>query len=178
MSDLQQRHPPDLPRKMRLGRHPRVAREKQSRAAVAHEQHDRLFVDIRLARRPRRVRTQHVERDAIDVEPIAASRGAPLRSIALDRAEELEISDIRHRLTRLQDITRIERLEHCRQAAEMVEMRVRRDDRGQLGRAVTPQKRHDDTPAGITPWPARPTIDQDPTPRRTAQRYRVALADV
>src|SRR5256885_1094725 len=119
MSDLQQRHPPDLPRKMRLGRHPRVA-----------------------------------------------------------RAEELEISDIRHRLTRLQDITRIERLEHCRQAAEMVEMRVRRDDRGQLGRAVTPQKRHDDTPAGIPPWPARPTIDQDPTPRRTAQRYRVALADV
>src|SRR5437899_2968409 len=35
MSDLQQRHPADLPRKMRLGRHPRVAGEEQARTAVA-----------------------------------------------------------------------------------------------------------------------------------------------
>src|SRR6266568_2474281 len=65
MPDLQQRHRPDLAREMRFGRNAGVTREEQSRAAEADEQHDRFLVDVRLADRPRRVRTQHLDRDAV-----------------------------------------------------------------------------------------------------------------
>src|SRR6266581_1789196 len=109
---------------------------------------------------------------------IGAEHGAPLRAITLDRAEEPEISRIRHGLTGLEHIRRVERVEHGRQAAEMIEMRVRGDNRRQLRRAVASEKRHHDASAGIPLRPPRPTINQHPPPGGTAQRNRVALPNV
>src|SRR3989449_7501869 len=130
MPYLQQRHPPDLTREMRFGRDSRIPREEQPRAPVSHEQHDRFLVDVRLAHRPRRVRTQDVDRYPIQLQPVAAPRRPPLGAIAFDGAKEAEIPSIRHRLTRLEHERRIEGIEHRRQPAEMVEMRVRGHDRG------------------------------------------------
>src|SRR5439155_20867265 len=154
------------------------AREEQPRAPVSHEQHDRFLVDVRLSHRPRRVRTQDVDRYPIQLEPVAAPRRPPLSAITFDRAEEAEIPRIRHRLSRLEHESRIECIEHRRQAAEMIEMRVRRHDRGELRRAVASQERDDDSAAGISLWSARPSVDQQPSPRRTAQGDGVTLADV
>src|SRR5256712_12421946 len=178
MPYLQQRHPPDLTREMRLGRDSRIAREEQPRASVGHEQHDRFLVDVRLAHRPRRVRTQDVDRYPVQLEPVAAPRRPPLRAITFDRAEEAEIPRIRHRLSRLEHERRIERIEHRRQAAEMIEMRVRRHDRGELRRAVASQERYHDPAAGVAQRSARSSVDQQPPPRRTAQGDGITLADV
>src|SRR6266436_1688459 len=176
--DLQQRHAPDAPREMGLRRHSRVPREQESRGAVGHEEHDRLLVDVRLADRPRRIRAQHVERYAVQLQPIATPCRAPLRPVALDGAEEPKIARIRHRLPRLHDEGRIERVEHGGEAAEMIEMSVRGHDCRQLRGTVSPQERHHDATAGISLWSSGSAVDQQPPPRRTAQRNRVTLADV
>src|SRR3989442_11958471 len=101
MPHLQQCYPPNVPGEMCLGRDSRIPREEQPRAPVSHEQHDRFLVDVRLAHCPRRVRTQDVDRYPIQLQPVAAPRRPPLCAITLDRAEEVEIPGIRHRLTRL-----------------------------------------------------------------------------
>src|SRR5216683_702892 len=178
MPYLQQRHPPDLPREMRLGRDSRIAREEQPRAPVGHEQDDRFLVDVRLAHRPRRVRTQDIDRYPIQLHPVAPARRPPLGAITFDRAEEAEIPRIRHRLTRLEHERRIERIEHRRQAAKMIEMRVRGHDRRQLHRALASQERYHDPAAGIALRSARPSVDQQPAPSRTPQSDGITLADV
>src|SRR6266566_1461106 len=163
---------------MGLRRLSRVPREQESRGAVGHEEHDRLLVDVRLADRPRRIRAQHVERYAVQLQPIAPARRTPLGAIALDGAEESKIARIGHRLPRLEDKGRIERVEHGGQTAEMIEMGVRGHDRRQPRSTCRAQERHHDTAAGISLWSPGPAIDQEPPPRRTAQRDRVTLADV
>src|SRR5439155_26145990 len=93
-------------------------------------------------------------------------------------SEEVEIPRIGHRLPRLQHERGIERIQHRPQAAEVIEMRVGRHDRRQLSRASLAQKRHHDSAAGVASWSARPAVDQQPPPRRTAQRNRIPLSDV
>src|SRR5438876_616580 len=176
--DLQQRHAPDAPREMGLRRHARVPREQESRGAVGHEEHDRLLIDVRLADRPRRIRAQHFERYAVQLQPIATSCRAPLCPVALDGAEEPKIARVRHRLPRLEDEGRIERIEHGGEAAEMIEMSVRGHDCRQLRGTCLTQERHHDPAAGISLRSPRPAVDQQPPPSRTAQRNRVTLADV
>src|SRR6266699_2704378 len=85
MPDLQQRHRPDLAREMRFGRNAGITREEQARATEADEQHDRFLVDVRLADRPVRVRTQHFNRYAVQLELVAAARRPPLGAVALHR---------------------------------------------------------------------------------------------
>jgi len=178
MPHFQQRDVADLSRQVRLSRKPRVAREQQSHAAVGHEQHDRFLIDVGLAPDPGRVRAQDFNGHPVQLELVAATSRAPLCPIALDRAEKGEIAGIRHRLARLQHIGRIERVEHSRQATKVIEMRMARYDRCQLGRAVTPQKRHHHAATGIAVGSPRSSIDQQPTSRRTAQCNGVALPDV
>src|SRR6266576_3755509 len=178
MPDFQQRHAPDPSREAPLRGDSRVTGEEQARAAEGDEQHDRFLVDVRLAYGPGGVRTHHLDRPAVHVHPIAAASGAPLRAITLDRAEEPEISRIWYRLAGFEHVRRVERVEHRRQATEVIAMRVRGNNCRQLRRPVAPEKRHDDAPAGIPLRSPGPTIDQHPPPRRTAQRNCVALADV
>src|SRR5713101_1938595 len=163
---------------MRLGRHSRITREQQPGGAVGHEEHDRFLVDVRLTDRPRRVRAQHLERYPVELQPIAPARRAPLSPITLDGAEEPKVPGIRHWLPGLEHKGWIERVQHRGQAAEMIEMGMRRHDRRQLSGTMTPQERHHDPAAGISLRSPRPAIDQQPPTRGTAQGNRVTLADV
>src|SRR5206468_3567909 len=140
--------------------------------------HDRLFIDIGLAPSPGRVRTQHLDGDAIQLEPVTASCRTPLCAVALDCGEEAKIAGVGHRLSRLEHERGVERVEHRRQTAEVIEMRVRGHDTRKLRRAVTTQERHHDAAPRIPLWPARATIDQQPPAGRTAQCDGVSLTDV
>src|SRR5207249_10692910 len=124
----------------------------------------------RLAPAPGGLRTHHSAPPPPNVQPPPAASGPPLRAITLDRAEEPEVSRIRYRLAGFEHVRRVERVEHRRQAAEVIAMRVRGDNCRQLRRPVAPEKRHDDAAAGIPLRSPGPTIDQHPPPRRTAQR--------
>src|SRR5207247_10353647 len=110
--------------------------------------------------------------------PISLASRTPLGAIALDGAEESKIARIGPRLSRLEYKGRIERVEHGRQTAEMIEMGVRGHDFRQPRNTCRTQERHHDPAAGISLWSPGPAIDQEPPPRRTAQRDRVTLADV
>ena len=99
-------------------------------------------------------------------------------AVAFDRSQESQIARVGHRLPRLQDERRIERVEHGRQPAVMIEMRVCRHDRSQLRRALRTQKRYHDAPARVTLGPARAAIDQQPAPGGSPQCDRVALSNV
>src|SRR5438034_741580 len=61
VTHFQQCHSPHLPREMGLGRHPGISRKQQPSPGIRHEQHDRFLIDVGLARRPCRVRAQHVD---------------------------------------------------------------------------------------------------------------------
>src|SRR5258705_3815740 len=178
MPDFQQGHAPDAPRETGLRRHSRVPREQESRGAVGHEEHDGLLVDIRLADRPRRIRAQHFERDAVQLQSIATPGRAPLCSVAFDGAEEPKIARIGHRLPRLEHEGRIERIEHGGEPPAMIEMRVRGHDRRELRGTCRPQERHHDTAAGVALRSPRPAIHQQPPPPRPAQRKPRPLAGV
>src|SRR5882672_4097389 len=178
MAHLEQRHVADPPRQMRLGRYPGVAGQQQSRRPIRHEQHDRLFIDIRLAYRPGGVRTQHLDRDAIELEPVTASSRMPRCAVALDGGEEAEIPGVGHRLPWLEHEGGIERVEHRWQTAEVIEMRVRRHDTRELRRTVPAQERHHDAAPGVSLRPARATVDQQPAAGRTPQGDGVSLPDV
>src|SRR5262247_3112283 len=178
MSYLQHADTSDAPRQMRLGGQPGVACEQQSGRSVRHQQNERLLVDIRLPHSPRGVRTQHLDGDPVQLQPVPAPRCSPLGTVPLYRAEKAEVAGVRHGLARLQHEGWVERVEHCMEPAVMIEMRMCGHDNGYDGGAVPAQERHDDSPPGIALWTARTAVDEHPATRWTPQRHRIALPNV
>src|SRR6266566_9480543 len=180
MPHLEQRHVPNRAGNVRFRRQAGIAGEQQARRPIRHEEDDRLLVDIRLTDRPGGIWAQHLERHAVELEPITTARRPPLGAVCFDGAEESQVIRVRHRFSRLEHVRRVERLEDRGQPAEVVEVRVRRDDDGELRRAVTPQERHHYPAPRIAKRrrSARSAVDQEPAPSRRPQRDRVPLTDV
>src|SRR5256714_4687197 len=77
LQDLHRTHPPGEPR---LDRQSRVRLEQHSDGAVRHAQHHAMLVHIERQRHPERIGTQHLEPDAVHLDPVAGPRRMPPRA--------------------------------------------------------------------------------------------------
>ena len=175
MPNLEHLHLADPPRETPLDRQPGVGLEQKPRAPVAHHQHHAVLVHVEREREPQAVRAQHLERHAVELDPVAATRRMPAGPSGLDRGQELEIERTAERLPRLEHERRVERVHHRRQPAQVVRVAVRRDRERQPPGSVTPQERDHHAPAGVALGSAGAAVDHDPAPGRRPQHGGVAL---
>src|SRR5205807_8897391 len=146
LQELDRTHPPREPR---VDRQSSVRLEQQSHGAVRHAQHHPMLVHIERQRHPERVRSQHLERDAVDLDPVAGASRVPARSRGFYPGEKLEVQRPPQRLPRLEYQLGIERFHHRGHAAEVIGVAVGRHRHGHPARALAPQERDHDTSAGV-----------------------------
>ena len=152
-----------------------VAGEQGAEGAVAHLDDERILVDVHARREPGAVRVMHDQHHRVNLEAVSPARRMPIGAVGLDSAEKVEVRRLADRLARLPHALGIERLEHRRESAQMIQVTVRKDDRREAGDALSSQKRYDHPAASITPSSSRPAVDQNPAASGCADRGCIAL---
>src|SRR5213080_1038441 len=176
MADLEQLYPADSPREVSFHRQPRVSLEQEVRAAESHPQHHSVLVHIERQRHPHTVRAQHLEHDAVHLDPVAGARRVPAGARSLDRGEKLEVQRPAERLAGLEHQLGGEVLDYGREPAQVISIAMRRhDQRDPPGTVATQERDHDPSPR-VAPRDPRASIDRDPAAVRRSQHRRVALA--
>src|SRR2546425_6354286 len=174
---LQQLHRPHPAREPRLDGKPRVRLEQQPHRAVGHAQHDAVLVHVERQGEECGVRAQHLERHAVQLNPIPSPGGMIPRSRRLDLAQELEVQRTAQRFSRLEHHVRPERAHHRRQPAQVIRVAVRRHDQREPARAPPPEKRDHHPAARVALGRPRAAVPHPPAPRPRAQRRGVAPPD-
>src|SRR5947208_3014671 len=178
MPHLEQLHAADPPGEVTFHRQPGVGLKQQARGAERHPQHYAVFVHVERQRHPDAVRTQHLEHDAVHLDPVAGPRRVPARSRPLYRREELEVQRPAERLAGLQYELGRERFDDGWQPAKVIGVPVGCHDHCQSLRAVASQERDHHPPPCVAAGNPRPPVDHDPTAVRSTQHGCVPLTHV
>src|SRR3989449_4872692 len=133
-----------------------------------------LLVHLYRRRHPGAVGAQHLERHAVEREPVAGARRMPGRSRCLARAQELEVERPAERPARLEHQRGRKRLEHRGHAAQMIGIAVGRDHDRDGRRPRAPQEWHHDASPGVALGGAGTAVDDDPATGGGAQHPAVA----
>jgi hypothetical protein len=178
VADLEERHAADPAREQRLRRQPRVPGEQGAEAAVLHQQHYRVLVQVAAPLGPGRIRVEHGEAHAVEGEPLPRAPGMPPDVPGLEVVEEGAVDRVGDQLGRLADEPRRQAVDQRLRAAEMIEVGVRDHEHVHGPRPHPPEEGEDDLPAGVPPCVARPRVDHDPMAAGRPDGGGVALPHV
>ena len=165
-----------------LARRSQISGQEEPAGAGAQEQHSRAFVRrdtgcVEVCGNPGLARMEDVDRDPALRQP--ASGAQRLRGRQPVRArDEIEVRVARRNRPPAPPPPDVHAREHAADAADMVHVRVRRDQPIEPADPLPPQPREHRAPPLVAPVPGPPRVDEPRRPVREADRDRVSLPDV
>ncbi|PYP76889.1 MAG: hypothetical protein DMD25_09685 [Gemmatimonadetes bacterium] len=162
MAHLQHLHPTHGPRQPALDRQPGIGLEQQPHRAVPDPQHHAVLVHLERQPKPERVWAQHLEHDAVHLDPVPCARRVPPRARCLDAREKLQIQRSAQRLPRLEHQLRVECLHNGREPTQMIGIAVGRHDHGDPPHALAPQEGDHHPPPRVALRGPGAAVDHDP----------------